>query len=261
MIQERLTPATARQIAAKRGKADMLFARHIFEHAHQPAQFAEALKELTKPSGYVMLEVPDCERALELCDYSTLWEEHVLYFTPATFRQSFGRCGFSLSSFDCFPYTLENSLVGIARVGSSVDPKPLQDLLDDETKRAQHFSRSLAGRAESYRRFLADYARTRGPVAIFGAGHLACTFINLLGLKEYLEFLVDDHPHKRGLCMPGSRLPIMGSPALVAQGIKLALLTVAVESEEKVIQKNQAFEEAGGVFASIFPASRHALKI
>jgi C-methyltransferase-like protein/putative zinc binding protein/methyltransferase family protein len=261
MIQERLTPAAARQIAAKRGKADLLFVRHIFEHTHQPAQFAAALRELTKPGGYVMLEVPDCERALELCDYSTLWEEHVLYFTPATFRQSFGWCGFSLTSFDCFPYTLENSLVGIARVGSSVESKPPRDLLDGETERAQHFSRSLAGRAESYRRFLADYARTHGPVAIFGAGHLACTFINLLGLKEYVEFLVDDHPHKCGLFMPGSRLPIMGSSELVARGIKLALLTVAVESEEKVIQKNQTFAQAGGAFASIFPASRHALKI
>ena len=83
----------------------------------------------------------------------------------------------------------------------------------------------------------------------------------MLGLKEYIEFVVDDHPSKRGLYMPGSRLPIMGSSALVERGIKLALLTVAVESEDKVIQRNQAFAQAGGAFASIFPASRHALKI
>jgi len=260
-IQDRLTPAAARSIAAARGRADLLFVRHIFEHTHQPAQFAAALKELTKPGGYVLLEVPDCERALEMCDYSTLWEEHVLYFTPVTFRQSFGQCGFSLTSFDYFPYPLENCLVGIGRVESEVHAKPSPDLLDGETRRAQHFSRNLAGGAERYQRFLADYARTRGPVAIFGAGHLACTFINLLGLKEYIEFLVDDHPCKRGLFMPGSRLPIMGSSALVERGIKLALLTVAIESEEKVIQKNQTFAQAGGAFASIFPASRHALKI
>lgn len=260
-IQDRLTPAAARPIAAAHGRADVLLARHIFEHTHQPARFAAALKELTKPGGYVLMEVPDCERALGLCDYSTLWEEHVLYFTPVTFRQSFGQCGFSLISFDCYPYTLENSLMGIGRVESEVHAKPPQDVLDGETKRAQHFSRSLAGSAERYRRFLADFARTRGPVAIFGGGHLACTFINLLGLKEYIEFVVDDHPRKRGLYMPGSRLPIMGSSALVERGIKLALLTVAVESEDKVIQRNQAFAQAAGAFASIFPASRHALKI
>jgi hypothetical protein len=260
-IQDRLTPAAARTIAAARGMADVLLVRHIFEHTHQPAQFAAALKELTRPGGYVLLEVPDCERALELCDYSTLWEEHVLYFTPVTFRNSFSQCGFSLTSFDCYPYTLENSLIGIGRVDSEFHAKPPQDLLEGERRRAQHFSRSLANRAERYRRFLADYAPTRGPVAMFGGGHLACTFINLLGLKEYIEFVADDHPLKRGLFMPGSRLPIMGSSALVERSIKLALLTVAIESEEKVIQKNQAFAQAGGAFASIFPASRHALKI
>ena len=260
-IQDRLTPVAARQIAAARGRADVLLVRHIFEHTHWPAQFAAALKELTKPGGYVLLEVPDCERALKLCDYSTLWEEHVTYFTPVTFRQSFGQCGFSLTSFDCYPYTLENCLVGIGRIESRLHVEAPHELLEGEIKRARHFSRSLGANAERYRRFLADYARTRGPVAIFGAGHLACTFINLLGLREYIEFLVDDHPQKRGLFMPGSRLPIMGSDALVKRGIKLALLTVAVENEEKVIVKNQAFWQAGGTFASIFPASRHALKI
>jgi hypothetical protein len=261
IIQDRLTPVVARQIAAARGRADVLIARHIFEHAHQPAQFAAALRELAKPGGYVLLEVPDCERALELCDYSTLWEEHILYFTPVTFRQSFGQCGFSLTSFDCFPYTLENCLMGIGTAEPEIQGKPPQDVLEGETRRAQDFSRSLGGKAERYRRFLADHARTRGPVAIFGAGHLACTFINLLGLKEYLELIADDHPRKRGLFMPGSRLPILNSSALAERGIKLALMTVAVESEEKVIQNNRAFAQAGGAFASIFPASRHALKI
>jgi len=260
LVQDRLTPSTAQRIAATRGKADVLIARHIFEHAHQPAQFAAALKELTKPGGYVVLEVPDCERALELCDYSTLWEEHILYFTPVTFRQSFGQCGLSLESFDSFPYTLENCLMGVGRSEPGIESPP-PPAIAGEINRGQGFSRGLPRAAESYRRFLADYARSRGPVAVFGAGHLACTFINLLGLKEYIELVVDDHPRKRGLFMPGSRLPIMGSSVLVERGIKLALMTVAVESEERVIHNNQAFAQSGGAFASIFPASRHALKI
>jgi hypothetical protein len=81
-IQERLTPECARAIAAHRGLADVVVARHILEHAHQPSVFLEALQELVKPGGYVVLEVPDCSRALGDLDYTTLWEEHTLYFTP-----------------------------------------------------------------------------------------------------------------------------------------------------------------------------------
>jgi hypothetical protein len=258
-LQDRLTPDSARRVAAKRGRADVLLVRHIFEHAHRTLQFAAALKELIKPGGYVLFEIPDCEKALDVCDYSTLWEEHVLYFTPATFRQSFAQCGFSLTSYDCFPYTLENSLVGIGRVDAKLAREPVS--VERDRERGQRFAGQLAAQRGKYRQFLAEHRKARGPVAMLGAGHLACTFINLLELKGYVEFLVDDNPNKRGLFMPGSRLPIVGSAALLERGIKLCLLTVAVEREEKVIQKNEAFVQAGGTFASIFPASKYALKI
>jgi hypothetical protein len=259
-LQDRLTAESARRIASSRGRADVLLVRHIIEHAHRPAQFVAALKELIKPGGYVVIEIPDTERALDLCDYSVLWEEHVLYFTPATFRQSFAQCGFTLTSFDCFPYTLENCLLGVARV----DPNPKSEPAaspNGELLRAEQFASALAGRRREYWQFLAEHRKTRGAVALFGAGHLAATFINLLGLKKHIDFVADDNPNKRGLFMPGSKLPIISSASLVDHGVKLCLLTVAVESEDRVIQKNRAFVGAGGVFASIFPASKHALKL
>ncbi|HUI07370.1 MAG TPA: class I SAM-dependent methyltransferase [Verrucomicrobiae bacterium] len=257
-LQKRLTPESARRIAANRGRVDVLLVRHIFEHAHRPLQFAAALKELTKPDGYVVIEIPEAEKALDLCDYSMLWEEHVLYFTPVTFRQCFAQCGFSLVSYECFPYTLENCLLGVARI----DPNPAREAAraDRELQRADRFAAGLAGQRQQFRQFLTQHRKTQGPVAIFGAGHLAATFINLLGLKKHIDFVADDNPNKRGLFMPGSKLPILGSASLVERDVKLCLLTVAVESEEKVIQKNQAFVRTGGAFASIFPASRHALK-
>jgi len=256
-LQDRLTPESARRIAANRGRADVLLVRHIFEHAHRPLQFAAALKELTKPDGYVVIEIPEAEKALDLCDYSMLWEEHVLYFTPATFRQCFAQCGFSLTSYDCFPYTLENCLLGVARIAPNLEREQLP--VDRELMRAERFAAGLAGRRREYRQFLEGHRKSRGPVAVFGAGHLAATFINLLGLRKHIDFVADDNPNKRGLFMPGSKLPILASTSLENRYVKLCLLTVAVESEEKVIQKNQAFVRAGGVFASIFPASKHAL--
>jgi hypothetical protein len=249
-IQERLTTATARRIAATRGRVDVLLVRHIFEHAHRTLEFAAALREFVNPGGYILFEIPDCEKALDLCDYSTMWEEHVLYFTPGTYRQAFGQCGFSLTSYDCFPYTLENCLVGIARIEPGTTERAD---MKRELARGQRFASQLAVQRAKYQKFFSE------PVAMFGAGHLAATFINLLGLKEHFRFVVDDNPNKRGLFMPGSKLPIVGSDAL--RNVKLCLMSVAVESEEKVIAKNQAFVAAGGKFASIFPASKHALKI
>jgi hypothetical protein len=260
-IQDRLTVETATRIAQSPGKAAVVIARHIWEHASDPAKFINALKAMMRPDGYLVLEIPDCERALTTCDYSTMWEEHSLYFTPATFRHGILLSGLAIVAFHCFPYTLENSLVAVARIDQSdARALPAQEVLNEEKSRGQNFAGGLATQREKIGNYFAGY-RDKGKIAILGAGHLACTFINLLDLKEHIDCLVDDNPHKRGLFMPGSRLPIYGTHTLLERDIKLCLLSVAAEIEERVISKNQAFVVAGGTFASIFPASKHALRM
>ena len=96
---------------------------------------------------------------------------------------------------------------------------------------------------------------------MLGAGHLCCAFVTFLQLQDYFEFVIDDNPNKQGLFMPGSRLPIYPSTALLEQDIKLCLLSLSPDSETKVVQKNQEFVEKGGTFASIFPASQLALQL
>lgn len=261
-IQDRWNPSTARKVAQSRGKADVVIARHIWEHTSDPANFVAALKELATPRGYIVLEIPDCERALESCDYSTVWEEHTIYFTPATFRGAVPACGLSLIYFKSFPYTLENSLVAIGQLngeGTRNDSAGIE--LEKEKERAEKFAHGLAGQREKMGDYFARFRRERGRIALLGAGHLAATFINLLQVTEHFDCLVDDNPHKRGLFMPGSRLPIYESKALLDRDIKLCLLSVNAETEDRVIQKNHAFTQAGGTFHSIFPASKYALPV
>lgn len=259
-IQDRLTVEAAKRIGQSHGKAAVVIARHIWEHASDPAEFISALKAMMGPDGYLVLEIPDCERALTTCDYSTVWEEHSLYFTPVTFRYGILLSGLTLEFFDCFPYTLENSLVAIAKIDQShASSRPPEEVLDEEKRRAQVYASGLTKQRKKIGSYLARYRSEHGKIAILGAGHLACTFINLLHLKEHLDCLVDDNLHKHGLFMPGSHLPIYESRALLERAIKLCLLSVGAEIEERVISKNPAFTVAGGTFASIFPASKHAL--
>lgn len=261
-IQDRLTPQTADSIAKRRGKADVLIVRHILEHAHDFAQFTGALKGFLDRHGYVVIEVPDCRRALVSGDYSNVWEEHSLYFTDSTIRVGMTLGGFSVEFFECYPYTLDNSLVAIGRVEQArVSALPSSQILGRELQVGQAFADGWGPQQMRVGNYLREYRQNRGRIAVFGAGHLACTFINLLHLKEHIDCLVDDNPNKRGLYLPGSRLPIFDSRALKEREIKLCLLTVAPESEEKVIERNHAFVAAGGQFRSIFPASKYALQM
>lgn len=260
-IQAYFTTESVNMMVKKYGMSDVVIVRHIFEHAHNAIGFMESLRQIVKPGGYVVFEVPDFTQSLEKFDYTAIWEEHVLYFTPETFRHCFAFCGFSPVRFECYPYPSENSLIGIVQPGAVTPSFPSQDVLDNEKRRAQYYSKEFPKWRDRFKKFFSEYRREQGRIALLGAGHLACKFLNLNELKAYIEFVVDDNPDKHGLFMPGSRVPIRGSDALLDHNIRLCLLSVSSESEEKVINSNKSFVEQGGRFLSIFPNSKYALPI
>jgi hypothetical protein len=102
-IQEVLTPARARAAAARHGKANVLLVRHILEHTHDLGRFLESLRCLLAPGGYLVIEVPDCSRALASGDYTTIWEEHTFYYTPETFERCLLLNGFDIAGFSLAP--------------------------------------------------------------------------------------------------------------------------------------------------------------
>lgn len=259
-IQDRLEVLRCDEIWRRHGRADILIARHILEHAHDVQTFTVALHTLLNPGGYLVLEVPDCTPALETCDYTTIWEEHTLYLTPETFTRYCRLSRLEIVAFHVFPYTMENSLIAVGRFREepSLDG-PSERTLQQELARARSFTDQFAARRERIKQVLVEFRKTRGKIALFGAGHLSCAFINLLQLKPWIDFVVDDHPNKQGLLMPGSRLPIRSSAALLTEEVRLCLLGMGPESEEKVIQRNARFLERGGRFASILTASRRPL--
>lgn len=256
-LQSALTPETAQLIARKRGRAKILIARHILEHAQTPQIFMAALRELVSEDGYIIFEVPDCSKIFSTCEYSAIWEEHCMYFTPYTFKQILGRANFSIYTMKHYPYVMENCMVAITQPcsKSSIDSS---ESPANEIKQLTKFAKLYPLKRSQYVAALKNL-QSQGKLSLLGAGHIACHFINLFGLREFFHFVVDDHPRKCGLYMPGSKLPILPTQHLVSENIKVCLLSLNQESEEKVAKKQQAFIAQGGKFYSIFSTSQNAL--
>lgn len=258
-VQGRIQPALAAQLQAKHGVPDLVIVRHMLEHTHDPARFLETFRRLVSPTGYVVFEVPDGERAFDLFDYTTLWEDHSLYFVEPTFLTTLKSNGFSVVRFERYRAAYENCLVAVVRPDAPVKPAlPSEAELKNEQRRALGFAHGFEERRAALKELLMEW-RKRGKIAMFGAGHQSAMFINLMGVAELLEFVVDDHPRKCGMQMPGSRLPIVGSEALTRENVKLCLSSLGAESERKVVQKQELFLKQGGTFASIVPIARDAL--
>jgi len=254
VMQERFTPDRATSLAASHGRPGVIIARHCVEHAQRLGNFLDAIRALLATGGYSVIEIPDCEVAFRLGDYTTVWEERAAYFTPATFPAVFRRLGQTCVSLQTFENRPENILVGIGRAESARSDAPSaaeHETLDGEVMRFTEFRDGLAPRRQQ----IVDALSHHGTAAILGAGHLTIAFVSYLGLQDRFTYVVDDNPNKQGLFMPGSRLPIKPSSALLDGTVSLCLLSVNPEIEQKVVDKNQAFVSRGGKFASIFPAS------
>lgn len=258
-IQKRAVPSRMEAIAARRGRADVMIVRHITEHAEDLHSFIGAMAELVRQDGIIMVEVPDCTRSLELADYCMVWEEHSLYLTPATFEQLMSIGGFEAISTTVYPLPFENSLVYLGRKTGAPGAVRIAEKARRENGVLERYADRFEDAKRGLRAVLETIRREKGPIALFGAGHLAHAFANFMDVVDLIDFVADDTPQKQGKFLPGARLPILPSSALVERGIAMCLLALSINNENAVIARNQEFVDAGGVFRSIFRASRRSI--
>lgn len=254
-LQAVLIAGASAKITALSGAFDLLVVRHILEHAHDVCGLLQGVHRLLKTGGYAVFEVPDCEEALLDCDYSILWEEHVLYFLPSTLRGCLERGGFEVLQ----QLRPRFSLLAVTRKSDAAVSLHAVPGWSDQVLGAVSFGESL----ETIRKaVIAALQRIRGALgrlAFYGAGHMACTWLNLLRLGDQFDFVVDDHPKKKGMFMPGVRLPIIASSEVAGHGVTACVSALSAEAEGRVMAANPEFTARGIRFFSIFPRRHNAL--
>ena len=93
----------------------------------------------------------------------------------------------------------------------------------------------------------------KGKIAIFGAGHLAVTFLSIMEIKTYIDCAIDDNPNKVGKYLPVGGIPILSSIALYERDITVCLLSLNPNHHRRVREKYFKFKQSGGMLLSIFP--------
>jgi hypothetical protein len=241
------------------GMVDVLLVRHIIEHATSARLMLSKLKELLAPNGYMMLELPDSERILRDGNYPFIWEEHICYFTESSVLKLAVSTGAELVSIIRYPYAFEDSLVVLLRFPEA-PPHVLNVTSIDKAgvlsseQLINSFTTDFDQTRTEWQERIAKWIKKGEKVAVFGAGHLAVKFINFFELTDLIDCVVDDHPKKAGMNMPGSNLPIVPSTEIAVRDIRVCISTLSPESEVKVRAKLSSYLEQGGVFTSAFLA-------
>lgn len=250
-VQHNLTPDLVPHLRQRHNTPDLVIVRHVIEHTHNTPAFLQTFRSLVAPNGYVVFELPDCARGFDLLDYTTFWEDHSLYFVESTFRSTLERHGLGVTAFLRFPGAYEQCLVAITQPRTPQPDLPTP-ALDAELLRTRRFADSFPSRRDAVRRQLTEWRRL-GPIALFGAGHQAVTFLALFNLADLVDAVIDDHPAKAGRFMPGSALPIIPSSDPRALAARVWLLTTGAESERRILERHRPTLANGTLAASIYP--------
>lgn len=252
-IQQQISTGVLNGRAEHQGRYQVVVARHLLEHAHNLRGCVAGLQGLLAADGYLIFEVPDFTASLHSWNYSTIWEEHLTYFTKTTFPEALQRLRLAVRDVLTYPSALEDLLVGVTQVGArKQDTTAFHDGMQAELVQGRRYASMLLGIREAWKETLAGERRTGREVALLGAGHLAIMFLNLLELAPFIDFVVDDDPAKSGWHLPGSHLPVYSSDALYERNVGLCLMSVAPESQGKVVVRHRRFLEQGGRLVSIF---------
>jgi hypothetical protein len=249
-----LTEEKAKWIAKHKGLADVLIVRHVVEHSYNLPEFIASMRALTNPDGYIVWELPDCERAFVSGDFTTIWEEHTFYFTTHTFHKTLTDSDFEVVHFESVPYPFENSIVAIVKSGQKKQETATDEKeLIYQVTLAENFAALIELRRIAVRAKLVYLKEKYGLIALFGAGHLSVAFLSLMNVKDLVDFVIDDNPNKKGMLMPIGNLEIKGSESLYDENVKICLLSLNPQNQPKVIVNHKPFTDQGGIFASIFP--------
>lgn len=244
--------------AARLGTFDILSCRYILEHAPEPVQVLQALRQLLNPDALLVIEVPDSSKFLAARDYCFLWEEHSCYFVEETLRRLAEASGYRVLALLRYPGALEDALVAVLTPADgpapSAAPRGSSGLF-------QAYRDQFAGARAGLRSKLTTIAGPdRDRIALFGIGHHAIMFVNAFGVADLIALAVDDDADKAGFFPPGFDTPVVGSQRLLDdERIGLCLFAIAPHIEGKVREKLAPLAARGVEFRSIYAALDHSI--
>jgi C-methyltransferase-like protein/putative zinc binding protein/methyltransferase family protein len=208
---------TGRDVASRHGSADLVVANNVFAHVPDIVDFSKGLRELVADSGRVSIEIPHLLRLIEGNEYDTIYHEHYSYLTLLTAQRVLAAADLQVIDIEELPTHGGSMRIWSAPTAAAVEASPsVARVLADEATAGldtveghDGFARQVAAARNDFVEFLIGCQRTGMRVAGYGAPGKGNTLLNHCGIRsDLMEFTVDRNPHKHGLFLPGTHIPI-----------------------------------------------------
>ena len=241
-------------------QADLLIGNNVLAHVPDLNDFVRGLKILLAPEGTITIEFPHLMRLMAENQFDTIYHEHFSYFSFLAVEKIFRHHGLILFDVEELP-THGGSLRIYARHetdhSKQIEPR-VKELQEQEASAGLARIDSYLSFAQTVHRtkrqllsFLIDAKEEGKTIVGYGAPAKGNTLLNYCGIgTDFLEYTVDRSPHKQGLYLPGTHIPIF-EPDVINRTKPDLLLILPWNIKDEIMQQMDGIRKWGGKF--IFP--------
>jgi SAM-dependent methyltransferase len=241
--------------------ADLIVANNVLAHVPDVNDFVAGLRALLRPGGTLTVEFPHLLQLMKCRQFDTIYHEHVLYLSLLAVEKVFARHGLGVFDVEITPIH-----GGSLRLYAAHDWDSREKTEGLQTVRSAEIAAGL-DRLETYQRFAADVvaaksdlleffiqARRSGKRVVgYSASAKGISLLNYCGVGlDFIDYVVDRSPHKQGMLLPGSHLPIH-APERVMETKPDYLILLAWNLRAEVMQQMSGIRQWGGRFVSPIP--------
>jgi hypothetical protein len=243
-------------------RADVLVGNNVLAHVPDINDFVAGLKTLLAPSGVITMEFPHLLRLMESNQFDTIYHEHFSYLSLLSARAVFAAHGLELFDVEELP-THGGSLRVFLRHAeeSSVVSGRVREVEAREQGAGlghiptySRFAQQVWETKRALLRFLIEARESGKTVVGYGAPAKGNTLLNYCGIRQdLLEYTVDRSPHKQGLFLPGTRLPVY-CPERISETRPDFVLILPWNLREEIARQMAHIHEWGGRFVVPIPS-------
>lgn len=253
---------TAKEMVATGQQADLLLGNNVLAHVPDLNDFVAGMKLVLKPNGILTMEFPHLLQLIEQNQFDTIYHEHFSYFSFLTVEKIFAAHGLTLFDVEEIP-THGGSIRIYGKHDNSADPIISDRLTQLKAKEIQAglnqletyltFGEKVKQTKRQLLSFLIDVKTQGKAIAGYGAPAKGNTLLNYCGIRtDFIDYTVDRSPHKQGLFLPGTHIPIL-DPDKIRETKPDYLLILPWNIKEEIMAQMAFIREWGGKFIVPIP--------
>lgn len=225
VIEDFFGVSLAQTLLTDNKQADLLIANNVLAHVPDINDFVSGFTTLLKPAGVATFEFPHLCELVSNNQFDTIYHEHFSYLSFTSVCRIFAHNG--LHVFDVEQLTTHGGSLRVyaQRLDSKVHSVGgnVSELLMKESKLGvctseyySNFDANTQAIKTEFMNFLELAHESGSSVAAYGAAAKGNTLMNYCGIdSSQIDYVVDKNPHKQGLYMPGSKIPIVDEDHLM----------------------------------------------